>query len=278
MLHYRATGQFARNFWSRAKMSTDPQQQAYALGYITHLATDVTGHGFVNTLVGGPYRLHWQRHHLVENHMDCLWYLSDPMSPMMGPRYTQLTESALYYDIAFDDMGAVIPRPAYALGSSMREVYQRRRDLDQASPFPMKIADLLIGAMQDTWYPDNTKPPTHPLILDPVDDKPTASQIKEAYDLYYKYLKYATVDGFSFEPPDPPQLVPNLDPPLIPDLGPPPDASDQNLFDDVLDFLLAVISLPPTRLSRVGRWLRTWQLIPPGLPPITLSSCRCFRS
>jgi hypothetical protein len=243
MLHYRATGQFARNLWKRAHMSEDLQQQAYALGYITHLATDVTGHGFVNMLVGGPYRLHWQRHHLIENHMDSLWYLSDPMSPRMGQRYTQLTESALYFDIAFGDMGVVIPRPAYTLGSSLREVYNRRRDLDQDTKFPMQLADLLIGAMKDTWYPDSVKPPAHPLILDPVDGRPTRDQIKEAYDLFYQYLKYATIDGFSFEPPDPPQLFPNLDPPLIPDLGPPPDASDQNLFDDILDFLLAVISL-----------------------------------
>jgi hypothetical protein len=26
---------------------------------------------------GGPFRTHWQRHHLVENHMDCYWYLLD---------------------------------------------------------------------------------------------------------------------------------------------------------------------------------------------------------
>lgn len=48
--------------------------KAYTLGWITHLATDVTGHPFVNAKVGGPYRLHWQRHHLVENHIDARVY------------------------------------------------------------------------------------------------------------------------------------------------------------------------------------------------------------
>lgn len=54
---------------------------------------------------GGPFRLHWQRHHLVENHMDAFWYLNDSLAPKMGDNYPQLTESALYFDIAFDEEG-----------------------------------------------------------------------------------------------------------------------------------------------------------------------------
>src|SRR5947209_15501047 len=42
-------------------------RSAFALGWMSHLATDVAGHCFVNEKCGGPYRLHWQRHHLIEN-------------------------------------------------------------------------------------------------------------------------------------------------------------------------------------------------------------------
>src|SRR2546430_63983 len=71
MLHYRKTYEFAQRLWTNADT---PQKQAFALGWICHCATDVTGHSFVNSKCGGPYRTHWQRHHLIENHMDCSAY------------------------------------------------------------------------------------------------------------------------------------------------------------------------------------------------------------
>lgn len=78
MLHYRRTGQFGRALWRAAAALEDAdlraRAQAYALGYITHVGADVTGHPFVNAIAGGPFRLHWQRHHLVENHLDAFWY------------------------------------------------------------------------------------------------------------------------------------------------------------------------------------------------------------
>ncbi len=67
MLHYRQTGDFARALLENAR---SPAQRAYALGYLTHAATDVVGHGYVNQIVGGPYRTHVQRHVVVENFID----------------------------------------------------------------------------------------------------------------------------------------------------------------------------------------------------------------
>ena len=65
MLHYRETYRFAAVLWQRACAVQDPtlrgRFQAYALGWMSHLATDVTGHPFVNQKTGGPFRLHWQR-------------------------------------------------------------------------------------------------------------------------------------------------------------------------------------------------------------------------
>jgi len=73
-LHYERTGAFARNLLDLACL--DPRfkdhapLRAYALGYLTHVIGDVIGHPYVNQIVGGPYRLHRQRHTLVENFID----------------------------------------------------------------------------------------------------------------------------------------------------------------------------------------------------------------
>lgn len=73
MVHYRRTSQFARNLFLAA--GDDPRLKAYAAGYSTHLATDVTGHAYVNACAGGPYRTQWQRHHCCDNYVD-VWTLS----------------------------------------------------------------------------------------------------------------------------------------------------------------------------------------------------------
>lgn len=243
MLHYRDTGQFARAIWKNADAANSDPARAYALGYVTHVATDVTGHAFVNSISGGPFRLHWQRHHLVENHMDANWYLSDPTGPRAGNNYPQLSESALYYDIAFQEgSGNSVPRPSYPMGKTLRENWERKRLLDIDSQMPDPLPDLLVKSMTDVWYPDGN----HPLILDPKDGRPTSDMIKEAYDLFFRYLKLVTVDGFSHEPPDPPSLFPNLNFPTISDPAgdaPPGDSDGGNFWNDLLDFILSVIAV-----------------------------------
>jgi hypothetical protein len=71
MLHYRNTGLFAKNL---VKNATSDIQLAYALGYLTHVAADTVGHAYVNRIVCGPYRLHPQRHVIIENFIDSATY------------------------------------------------------------------------------------------------------------------------------------------------------------------------------------------------------------
>ncbi len=73
MLHYRQVGAFAGNLLNKA---VEPEQKAYAYGYISHIATDLVGHGYVNQIVGGPYRTHVQRHVVMESFLDA-WALSN---------------------------------------------------------------------------------------------------------------------------------------------------------------------------------------------------------
>src|SRR5262249_32450494 len=91
MFHYRRTYEFARALWgnaietfedsgrleaqlrqgghqltpNEAKQVKDARsdgeaQIAFAMGWTSHCATDVTGHPFTNAKSGGPFRLHWQ--------------------------------------------------------------------------------------------------------------------------------------------------------------------------------------------------------------------------
>ena len=246
MLHYRETGTFARTILKNAIASGDDGAKAYALGYITHVATDVTGHAFVNSISGGPFRLHWQRHHLVENHMDAFWYLNDSFSPKMGDNYPQLTESALYFDIAFDeDTNGVVPRPAYHTGGTLRENWERKSLLDIDSEMPDPVPDVLLQSIIDVFY----KGGPHPKILSDNNGQPSADLIKQAYDLFYRYLKLVTVDGFSHDPPPPPEVFPNLQFPTFsaPSGDDPPGGSggsgaDGDFWDDLLDFILSVVN------------------------------------
>src|SRR3954449_3488875 len=119
MFHYRKTYQFPRRLYANAlKADVDqahggtsavakppaepsrvPKQQAFALGWMSHCATDVAAHPFTNAKCGGPYRTHWQRHHVIENHMDSFVY-----NTMHGPRgtnYDALDVAALHFRIAF---------------------------------------------------------------------------------------------------------------------------------------------------------------------------------
>lgn len=71
-LHYVRTGAFVRELFDRSQ--TNSNLRAFAYGYLSHYVTDVVGHPFVNQVVGAPWRMYWQRHHLVENFLDAyIW-------------------------------------------------------------------------------------------------------------------------------------------------------------------------------------------------------------
>jgi hypothetical protein len=95
--------------------------------------------------------------------------------------------------------------------------------------------------------------------------------IKETYDLLFRFLKLTTVDGFGHEPPDLPQVFPNLDFPVFDD--PHEDApggadggdgggSSGNWWDDFLDFVLSAIKVILYALE-VALWFATlpWALL-----------------
>jgi hypothetical protein len=62
--------------------------------------------------------------------------ISTILSSQAPVQYPQFTESALYYDISFNESGNPIPRPPYSAGNTLRENYTRRRLLDADSDIP----------------------------------------------------------------------------------------------------------------------------------------------
>lgn len=241
MLHYRKTGQFGRTLWLKAQEAQSDQLRAYALGYLTHVATDVAGHPFVNSIAGGPYRQHWQRHHAIENHCDSAWYLEDwaAGAPRTIPGYSEFTKSALYFDIAFNEDGTRKTRPAFPSGKTLREAWERRVLLDTDSDLPESIQDLLTQAIQAVYYdPPGAK---HPKIF-ASDGKPSKEQIAEAYRLFFRYLKVTTVDGFDLDPPELPLIWGNLDfpTPTAPSADSSPDEESNSTWEDIFGILLAI--------------------------------------
>lgn len=118
MLHYRKTTLMARNLFVEAQRQFEEdgdvdkleQFQAFALGWVAHLGTDTIDHSFVNEQCGGPFRTHWQRHHLIENHIDASNYRQagdggslthDPLGA--NAVYPDLARSAFVYAVALDE-------------------------------------------------------------------------------------------------------------------------------------------------------------------------------
>jgi hypothetical protein len=161
MLHYRNVGDFAHNLVRNAKSE---QQRAYALAYLTHIATDVVGHPYVNQIVGGSFRLAVQRHVTVENYMDVYQYHA---------HYGKVVSQTLYEDLEFAD--------------------QNHEEL------PDDIAKLLVTAFRETFAkvahprllgsPSMATLPTGP--LDPNDDFGflTVAQIKDCYGWLRRAVK-----------------------------------------------------------------------------------------
>ena len=91
-LHYIRSGKFAATLLKHSK--GDQFLRAYALGYLTHYVTDTVGHPYVNQVVGAPWRLAWQRHHLVENFIDA--YVWDRWhAPVAAPPPPTVSEPPL---------------------------------------------------------------------------------------------------------------------------------------------------------------------------------------
>lgn len=233
MFHYRKPYAFAQALLTQAllkKDQNDPngeQLTAFALGWIAHCATDVAAHPFVNAKCGGPYRSHWQRHHLIENHMDSKVY--DGQHHGNEP-YGEMDTAALHFRLAFrhredapydgaDDAPAYDyfsgqSGPDYSSADQPTANYDRKAlwDLDTGD-LPQALCDFIIDTMTKV-YVDGAGPRDVPLILTEVPQQfhfestgiPGVASLRDTFFVLYHYMKLSSTSGYSPRRPRPPDL------------------------------------------------------------------------
>ncbi len=212
--HYIRSGQFAFNL---LRLSVgNANLHAYALGYLCHYVTDTLGHGYVNQIVQAPYRLYWQRHHLVESFIDAYewdrWHVSQP-----APQPPTTSEQPLDLVVATpNDRGKGAPLTFArlhdhifvgdpTLGDPVDGIIQAVCDEIQQGLFQIGIAEktdqpapddndfrawtsLMVDALHATYDSD-------PLLPNNLRGNfPAPDDIAGAYGLLRIYLKVATED------------------------------------------------------------------------------------
>jgi hypothetical protein len=260
MLHYRKTYDFAHRLWTDAVANGDDGQKAFALGWMSHLATDVTGHCFVNEKCGGPYRLHWQRHHLIENHMDAKVYDSEHGGQDC---YNMLSCSALHLWIKFNPDGTSKyncltwpqPLPNYQTGDKTPDILDRKSLWDQDSVMPQDLADFIASALKAVYNDSTTATNVGanagvPKIIQSIvpsrtDGYPTGEDIVNTYWWLYKYVRWTTTDYYKIRRPEPPDVIiiqPFPSPPGSGDSDPGPGAGSTTDTHDDVDHALAILA------------------------------------
>ncbi len=295
VFHYRRTYQFPYTLYRNAvkalgEAANDDErhdaeaQIAFSIGWMSHCAVDVTGHPFTNAKSGGPYRDHWQRHHLVENHMDSECYSANHSGQMYGEYGT----GALHFWVAFRPRAedpysgrADGPAfdyfsglPAYDISDGPTGRAQRAAFFNLPSgPLPQHLIDALLQAMVDV-HPDGPKI----LKQEPAfsatgpggtpDGRPNTVAMGEMWSLVYGFLKMSGSDGLSPTRPQPPQVITDHSFPRPPGSNFGID-SDPNRGADIdgdgsftlLDFLLALFAWI-VYIAQIITWLVT---VLPGL-------------
>jgi hypothetical protein len=231
IFHYRNTYQFPFVLFQQAHAALDAAQgdqerldaqarMAFAVGWLTHCGTDVTGHPFTNAKSGGPFRDHWQRHHLVELHFDSRNYSANHS----GECYGEIGTGAMHFWTAFrhrddDPYGGRDDAPAYdyftgfpsydtsdtpTAAAARHELF----DLDTGD-LPEHLMEALQRAIAEV-HPDGAKI----LAQDPAysatdasgrpDGRPNTDALEQMWELVYPFMKLTGSDGLSPRRPTPP--------------------------------------------------------------------------
>lgn len=182
MMHYRRTSAVPGRLIVHAREmlhSTDPltkehgeQLLAFALGWVTHVGTDVVEHSFVNEQCGGPFRTHWQRHHLIENHIDAWNYQCSgngilPTDDFVGYKdtYPSLADSALYFAVQIpqgidglpeaEKQGALRQPLPDAVDQASRDA--RTALLDTDGELPLWLAEAIARVFVEVYADPKTE-------------------------------------------------------------------------------------------------------------------------
>jgi hypothetical protein len=177
-MHYRKTGKLAQRLLD--KTPPNSPLHLYAIGYLTHVAADTVGHPYVNSISGGPYRSHAQRHKGSENYQDVFNFLA--------VRGADWNHSALHALYNFNFTGPI---------DTPNDVP------DPFTKLPPDLAKLIADGLNDIYEEDGAPPqPDYAKGVTPAD-------VDAAYRLWYQWFKNATDTG-TLPPPVPYSLTAEL--------------------------------------------------------------------
>jgi hypothetical protein len=257
ILHSRRTGDFVSELLDIAHGVTAgddeekrdrPLLKAYAIGYLSHLAADVVGHSYVNTITGGPYRLNQAQRHTTQEKIMDVWaynryYCSEaddedcdrtdpgctdrfPLELSLKELDEGLGDSWSYLSDELVDSG--MHRNFQFLGGEIEgrdwqpdpeRLFQRSRNkpITQANQLPDEIADnfaLAAGRTYAEGYQGEDQDFIRAALLErPMD----SSEVSASYRGWYKNFRSSTT---TFSPPEPGELpASDLTGPLMEELN-----------------------------------------------------------
>lgn len=151
-MHYRRTGEFTAAMLEATRDMSSPNH-LYALGYLTHVAADTVGHGYVNLYSGGPYRNQAQRHKTGENLQDVFNLLD-----ATGEDFNYSKLHALYNfnfnGVISDTEPAENPTLPAGLASFIADTLNRiyQEDADPDPDYAKKISASDVDDTYRLWY------------------------------------------------------------------------------------------------------------------------------
>ncbi|MBV8150600.1 MAG: zinc dependent phospholipase C family protein, partial [Candidatus Eremiobacteraeota bacterium] len=177
MTHYRRTSLVPARMIAHARQmmqDRDPlvrehadQLIAFALGWVCHVGTDVVAHSFVNEQCGGPFRTHWQRHHVIENHIDAWNYEQTKPGGELSPddfcgyqdSYPGLNQSALYFAMQIPQGIDTLPqaqkqgdlRKPLPEGDDQATQDERKQLLDTDGALPLWLAETIVQVFIEVY-------------------------------------------------------------------------------------------------------------------------------
>lgn len=278
-LHYIKTGNFVTKLIANAKATGNDKLVAYAYGYLTHYVTDVVGHPYVNQVVQGPWRLYWQRHHLVENFMDAYvwdrWHVSNPPAPPPTTEEQPLDTLVSVPNamgsgapVTFSRLNDHVNIGGTNLGDPVDSIVSAVCDKIEQGLFDIGIAediepDVPTGADFNAWtklmaktikevydteaghrVPENLK---DAFLSSRPDGYPREEDVASAYGVFRLIMKIATEDGIS--EPQPPDVLEDIS-----------DAVDQ-LIQDLQDNFNSFPPFPSISTGGSFSWDALWDAI-----------------
>ena len=286
-LHYIKSGDYAHALIDNARKTGNKNLLAYSYGYLTHYVTDVVGHPYVNQVVQGPWRVYWQRHHLVENFIDAYvwprWHTSNPppappsideqpldtlvsspniVDPDAHPEIAPVTFARLNDHVNIG--GSTLGDPVDGLVNAVADKIKKglfdigvAENIDPAVPsnadftaWTQLVSKTIMQVYDQTAghrTPQNLAQNIVPGIPPRPNGYPTADDVAGAYGVFRLVLRISTEEKIS--EPQPPDILGDI------------SAAAQKLIDDLQNNLNSFPPVPNINTSGGFSWDSLWDAI-----------------